>query len=329
MCADPHSHCYFSLKCTSVVKLLSVSQDSQGNPQGFKLGLCSHQEHGFPLCDLDITISWLVTRQAWLYFLTYWGTVWKWSDVFQVKVVKFHKWGAKTTCARERERERDKKRESVCVFVYVFGCACACACVCGCACEYMLVHMRVHACVSERERMRAHLYMCECCMCAHARTRVQMCQCMCEWDCLYVCVSTGVCINVHTLLTIQFVQTAETTGHSPLCWWTHHPHTVVMWPSPNGTTAWLQQPSPSHHPLSGVDSMLPSGHAAQPVGCVNTHNLFLLFFSNIILDFFPQLFFISIAVAVSFYLYYYYHYYWCCICLYPSITIFHYECLGY
>ena len=26
---------------------------------------------------------------------------------------------------------------------------------------------------------------------------------------------------------------------------------------------------------------------------------------------------------------YYYYYYWCSICLYPSVIIFHYECLGY
>ena len=183
MCADPHSHCYFSLKCTSVVKLLSVSQDSQGNPQGFKLGLCSHQEHGFPLCDLDITISWPVTRQAWLYFLTYWGTVWKWSDVFQVKVVKFHKWGAKTTCTRESER--DKKRERVCVFVYVFGCACVCVGVhvstCLCIWEYMLV------CLSEREC--AHICICVSAACVRMQGHVYKCvnACVSETVYMYVC----------------------------------------------------------------------------------------------------------------------------------------------
>ena len=238
--------------------------------------------------------------------------------------------GKNYMCKREREIEKERMRDSVCL--------CMCVCMHACACEYMRVCMRTHACVSEWERVHTHLCMCECCMCACMRMQGHMCTrvSMHVWVRPFICVH--VCLHVSAQMS------------------------TLYWPF---NSCKLQRPLVILHSSDELLIHIQSwcGHlpAGPVLGCSNPHRLIIpcqasivrshqvallslwdawihtirfdLLFLNIIFDFFPRLFFIPIAVAVSFYLYYYYyyyHYYWCCIiCLYPSITIFHYECLGY
>ena len=106
----------------------------------------------------------------------------------------------------------------VCVCVCICVCVCMCVCVCVCVCVY--VHMCVCACVCVCVTVRVCVCMCVC-ACVH------MCVCVCVTVCVHVHMPVDISV-VHTPLTFEFVQTAETIGPTLLCEGTRHPHTTVL-----------------------------------------------------------------------------------------------------
>ena len=155
--------------------------------------------------------------------------------------------------------------------------------------------------------------MCVCvCVCA--------CACMHVRACMHVCVC--VCVLEVTRKTkfekkgcLLHSQSEQRRGHS-LCtrnWQTQSCHTLAL--IPLGATCKTS--------LTKIPTIWLNGHL-----CSHTHTLSLSLSRS---SCFPLLFF---AFFYHFHcgrclVYYYYYYYWCSICLYPSVIIFHCECLGY